>query len=172
MKTVNTDMGNTFCFTPGASIRMGQMSDAELIGMAAAVMDELKRRWEKRKASTETVTVGQDARAGAIVRFEDGTPVDRPAWFYLPFLPGLSKYFQPSRVGSVSVYREPLPEGKVLVITKGPKVVARVRIGGDRKKVEVGGALIEGRLTPLPERSPAVLGLDQPCARDFANGRR
>jgi hypothetical protein len=128
------------------------MSDAELVGIAAAVMDELKRRSEKRRASTETVTVGQDTRAGVIVRFEDGMPVDRPAWFYLPFLPGLSKYFQPSRVGSVSVYREPLPQGKVLVITKGVKVISRVRVGGDRKKVEAGGAMIEGRLTLVPDR--------------------
>jgi hypothetical protein len=140
--------------------------------MAAAVMDELKRRSEKRKASTEIVTVGQDTRAGAIVRFEDGTPVDRPGWFYLPFLPGLSKFFQPSRVGSASLYQETLPEGKVLVITKGPEVVACVRVGGEYRRIEAGGALIEGRLTPLPELSPVVSGLDQPCVGDFANGRR
>ncbi len=149
---MKTDIGNALCSTPGVSARVDQMSDAELVGMAAAVMDELKRRSEKRKASTETVTVGQDAGAGAIVRFEDGIPIDRPAWFYLPFLPGLSKYFQPSKVGSVSVYREPLPQGKVLVVTKGLEVVARVRVGGNRRKVEAGGALIEGRLTLTPDR--------------------
>jgi hypothetical protein len=148
------------------------MSDSELVGIAAAALNELKRRSEKRKAFTETVTVGQDARAGAIVRFEDGTPVDRPAWFYLPFLSGLSKYFQPSKVGDISVYREPLPEGKVLVITKGPEVVARVRVGGDRNKVEAGGALIEGRLTPLPDRSSAERDLNPACVSNFANGRR
>lgn len=130
--------------------RVGLLSDAELAGFAAAVMDELKRRSERRKASTETVTVGQNTREGAIVRFEDGTPVDRPGWFYLPFLPGLSKYFQPPRLGSASVYREVLPEGKVLVITKGPDVVARMRVGGDRRRIEAGGAMIEGRLTLIP----------------------
>jgi hypothetical protein len=134
----------------------GLMSDAELIGIAATVMDELKRRSEKRNASAGTVMISQDTRAGAIVRFEDGTPVDRPAWFYLPFLPGLSKYFQPARRGSASVYHEELPEGQVLVVTKGPDVVARVRVGGEQRKIEAGGATIEGRLTLIPDRPPAA----------------
>lgn len=153
---MNTDIGMALCHTPGPSACVSQMSDAELIGIAAAAMGELKRRSERRKASTETVTVGQDARAGAIVRFEDGTPVDRAAWFYLPFLPGMSKYFQPIRRGSVSVYREALPEGQVLVITKGAEVVARVRVGGEQRKVEAGGAAIEGRLTLLPDWHSSV----------------
>lgn len=153
--------------------RVCLMSDTELVGIATAIMDELKRRSEKREAYTEIVTVGQDARAGAIVRFEDGTPVDRPGWFYLPFLSGLSKYFQPSRHGSVSLYREALPEGKVLVITKGPEVVARVRVGGERRKIEACGAVIEGRLTLLPDREPAECGPGRRCGSDgFATGRR
>ncbi len=132
------------------------MSDAELIGIAVTVMNELKRRSEKRNASTGTVMISQDARAGAIVRFDDGTPVDRPAWFYLPFLPGLSKYFQPARRGSASVYQEALPEGQILVVTKGPDVVARVRVGGEQRKIEAGGATIEGRLTLIPDRQPTA----------------
>ncbi len=133
------------------NMRVGLMSDAELIGIAAVVMSELKQRSQKRNASAETVTVGQDTRAGAIVRFEDGTPVDRPGWFYLPFLPGLSKYFQPFRHGSVFIYREALHEGQILQITKGPDVVVRVRVGGNRRKIEAGGAVAEGRLTLIPD---------------------
>ncbi len=133
----------------------GLMSDAELIGIAATVMCELKRRSEKRNASAGTVMISQDTRAGAIVRFEDGTPVDRPAWFYLPFLLGMSKHFQPAKRGSASVYHEALPEGQVLMITKGPDVVARVRVGGEQRKIEAGGATIEGRLTLIPDQQPA-----------------
>lgn len=125
------------------------MSEADLTALSVAALDELKRRSAARKNERAAITYSQNTKSGTIVRLEDGTPLDRPAWFYLPFLPGLSKAFQPVRQGNISHYREVLEAGKVLKITRLGETLARVRVGGDFKRVTMGESAIEGPITVL-----------------------
>lgn len=128
---------------------LASMSEADLMALSVAALDELKRRSAARKNERAAITYSQNTKSGTIVRLEDGTPLDRPAWFYLPFLPGLSKAFQPVRQGNISHYREVLEAGKVLKITRLGDTLARVRVGGDFKRVTIGESTIEGPITVL-----------------------
>lgn len=128
---------------------LASMSEADLTALSVAALDELKRRSAARKNERAAITYSQNTKSGTIVRLEDGTPLDRPAWFYLPFLPGLSKAFQPVRQGNISHYREVLEAGKVLKITRLGETLARVRVGGDFKRVTIGESTIEGPITVL-----------------------
>lgn len=128
---------------------LASMSEADLMALSVAALDELKRRSAARKNERAAITYSQNTKSGTIVRLEDGTPLDRPAWFYLPFLPGLSKAFQPVRRGNISHYREVLEAGKVLKITRLGETLARVRVGGDFKRVTIGESAIEGPITVL-----------------------
>ncbi len=130
---------------------IASMSEADLMALSVAALDELKRRSAARKneRAAAAITYSQNTKSGTIVRLEDGTPLDRPAWFYLPFLTGLSKAFQPVRQGNISHYREVLEAGKVLKITRLGDTLARVRVGGDFKRVTIGESTIEGPITVL-----------------------
>ena len=130
---------------------LSTMSNGKLVELAVAVMGELKRRDELVKNDKKnTVSFSQDTRNGTIVRYEDGTPLDRSGWFYLPFIPG-SANFQPARIEGVSLYREVIEDGKVLKITRpGGEIVARVRVGGQKhRKVAAGGAMVSGQLSEI-----------------------
>lgn len=103
------------------NVRVEDLSDEELKDISIQILAELKERESKKK-----IVCSFTQKHSALVCTEDGTPVDRPSWFYLPFLKEASGMFQPKKTASGYLYNIH-EEGKVLTIRGTGE---RVRTGG------------------------------------------
>ncbi|HAO94319.1 MAG TPA: hypothetical protein DCR11_10685 [Deltaproteobacteria bacterium] len=104
------------------------LEEHQLIDLAAKVMDELKRRMDSASVRSRRVEFTQTP--STLLTFEDGAPVDRSGWLYVPALRPISKAFQPKSLGAARLYSETLPEGTVLCVKdrRENNVVDRIKV--------------------------------------------
>lgn len=69
-----------------------EKSVQELESLAVNILKKLADYYEQKK---KIILI---QKKDNIVRRPDGTPVDRPGWFFLPFLSRYSHMFQPKKI--------------------------------------------------------------------------
>lgn len=125
------------------------LSDDELEVLAADALAELQARAAKKNRHNVVFTQTRDT----LVCLENGAPADRAGWFYLPFLSGLSRAFQPKKLNGRQVYEECFPENTILEVKsrKDGAVLNRVKTGGARSGKQEGkdGFFMAGEFTGL-----------------------
>lgn len=127
------------------SHHFGSLTDEELKALAADALAELQARAMKKNHNV-VFTQTRDT----LVCLEGGVPADRAGWFYLPFLAGLSKAFQPKKLNGRQVYTESFPVNSILEIKnrKNGSILDRVKVGGGVNEVrKQGGFFMSGDLT-------------------------
>jgi len=67
--------------------------------MAYMLLKKLQLIYEQKEKKVLIVQ-----RKGNIVKNTNGIPVDRPGWFWLPFMKEMSREFQPREIGGIKVY--------------------------------------------------------------------
>lgn len=128
------------------SHHFGSLSDEELKALATDALAELQARAMKKNHNV-VFTQTKDT----LVCLEGGVPADRAGWFYLPFLAGLSKAFQPKKLDGRQVYAQSLPVNSILEIKnrKDGSIFERIKVGGGVNAVrkQEGGFFMSGNFT-------------------------
>jgi len=113
----------------------------ELIGIVFLCLRELKERHEK-----AVINVIFKQCKGTLV-MENGIPADRKGWLYLPFLSGVSGFFQPKIEADGATYCKLCNPGTKLLLSGVHKsTLVEVTEKNTEQTVEIDGAFIAGQV--------------------------